>query len=114
EARADDSAAPVDLLSLIDDSSKGRGVWVTRALAILAVLLGVTILAIPVLRQRAEIQQVLAVLDAARSQAEYASRLRQEIDELEAARSALHGRQRQAPDALQIFHALTILLPDDT
>ncbi len=104
---------PVDLLKHLDAVSARRKPWTTRGLVLLALVLGTTAVATPLALQAADAERLAIALETTRLQAEHVARLRREVDSLEAARSILQTRVRQAPDPLQILHALTALLPDD-
>jgi general secretion pathway protein L len=109
----DAQGIPIDFLAHSDVPSNRTRSRVTRGLAILALALGTGVLAIPVMRQASEAETAVAALEAAQQRAEYAARLRREISTLEAARSTLRTKARQAADPLHVLHALTTLLPDD-
>ena len=109
------AGADVNLLAerqLGERPSSSNALNVTLAVA--AVALSVTAVYIPLARYERDAAALQRMVAEARSQAETAVRLREEIDGLVGNRRFLIDRKRQTPAITAILDELTRLIPDDT
>jgi len=84
------------------------------ALVALAVALGTSVLALPVLRQGAALEDLRAQVRAIEHDAVSAARLRDEISAVADRENFFLARRQTAPSMVQLLDELTRVVPDDT
>ena len=107
--------AKADPLPLPELRTRSRGQFaLTAAAALLLVALAVAAASYPFVREEARAAAVQQRLAAARTKAEAAQKLEQEIDAEKAAANFLVDRKHATPMALDLLAELTRIAPDDT
>ena len=84
----------------------------SRALALLALILAVSAVAIPLQRQRATVAKLEAEVTAARAQAEESLAMRDRLGELTRSAQFLVSDKTRQPMVVQVLNELTRLVPD--
>lgn len=85
-----------------------------KLLLLLALLLGVTLAAYPLVVQKVRTAELQQQVDAVKEKAQGVQSMQQEMERMAAEAAFVDEKKRQYPEVLEVLNVLTGLLPDDT